>query len=117
MQAAIWIRSKPSWHAANPSTTAAHSAARGGLLFRACDVTDLSYAQVTDPSYPGLVSKGFLASANTLWPALEATLQREVLQGGVTSVTIAGHSLGAAMGTMLSYRAQVRAFNTTCCLG
>jgi hypothetical protein len=71
-------------------------------------VTDLSYAQVTDPSYPGMVSKGFLAGANTLWPALEATLQLEVLQGCVTSVTIAGHSLGAAMGTMLSYRAQVR---------
>jgi acetyl esterase/lipase len=62
---------------------------------------------VTDPSYPGLVSKGFLASANVLWPALQQLLQREVLQGSVTSVTIAGHSLGAAMATMLSYRAQV----------
>lgn len=68
---------------------------------------DLSYAQVTDPSYPGLVSKGFLTSANALWPALQQLVQREVLQGGVSSVTIAGHSLGAAMATMLSYRAQV----------
>ena len=63
---------------------------------------------MTDSSYPGLVSKGFLTSANALWPALQQLLQREVLQGGVASVTIAGHSLGAAMATMLSYRSQVR---------
>lgn len=73
-------------------------------------LADLTYVQTdSDPTYPGKVSVGFLFGAALLWPALEGVLQKEVVQGGVTSVTVAGHSLGAAVGTLLSYQAQVGA--------
>lgn len=68
---------------------------------------DLSYAQVSDPHYPGSVARGFSSSANLVWPAVEAALQQQVLNGTVTAVTLAGHSLGAAMATLLAFRAQV----------
>lgn len=70
---------------------------------------DMTYAQAADPAgaYPGMLSKGFLFAARVLWPALEQVLLAEVVQGSVRDVTVAGHSLGAAMATMLSYRAQV----------
>lgn len=68
---------------------------------------DMTYVQTKDASYPGLVSKGFSFGAALLWPALESILLKEVVQGGVTDVTISGHSLGAALATLLAYRAQV----------
>lgn len=68
---------------------------------------DMTYAQVRDPAYPGLMSHGFSYAAGVLWPMLEAALLSEVVNGSVTEVSISGHSLGAAMATMLSYRAQL----------
>jgi hypothetical protein len=68
----------------------------------------MTYVQTKDGSYPGMVSKGFAFGAGLLWPALEGILLQEVVQGIVTDVTIGGHSLGAAMATLLSHKAQVR---------
>jgi hypothetical protein len=67
----------------------------------------MTYVQTKDASYPGLVSKGFAFGASLLWPALEDILLCEVVQGSVTDVTIGGHSLAAAIATLLSYKAQV----------
>jgi hypothetical protein len=72
----------------------------------------MTYVQTQDASYPGRVSKGFAFGANLLWPALEGILLREVVTGSVTDVTIGGHSLGAALATLLSYKAQVGASYT-----
>jgi hypothetical protein len=68
----------------------------------------MTYVQTKDGNYPGMVSKGFAYGAEILWPALEKILLQEVVQGSVTDVTIGGYSLGAAMATLLSYKAQVR---------
>jgi hypothetical protein len=68
----------------------------------------MTYVQTKDGNYPGMVSKGFAYGAEILWPALEKILLQEVAQGSITDVTIGGHSLGAAMATLLSYKAQVR---------
>eukprot|EP00879_Flechtneria_rotunda_P024015 GHRR01025436.1.p1 GENE.GHRR01025436.1~~GHRR01025436.1.p1 ORF type:complete len:470 (+),score=104.98 GHRR01025436.1:442-1851(+) len=67
---------------------------------------ELPYIQVQDDNYPGMVNLGFLTFANTLWPQLEPVLIREVVNGNITEVTFAGHSLGAATSMLSAYRAQ-----------
>jgi hypothetical protein len=69
---------------------------------------DFTYLQVSDAAFPGLVEKGFAAAAACLWPGIQKALETEVVQGSTTAVTISGHSLGAALATLIAYRAQVR---------
>lgn len=50
---------------------------------------------------------GFTAVFNMVWPHVRAALEREVLSGPkLRHVTVSGHSLGAAVATLVSYAAQ-----------
>jgi acetyl esterase/lipase len=69
--------------------------------------------QVKDAAFPGLVEKGFRDAAAVIWPGIQKALQSEVVQGSGTAVTIGGHSLGAALATLIAYQAQVRAVLAT----
>jgi acetyl esterase/lipase len=68
---------------------------------------DFTYLQVTDAAFPGLIERGFRAAAAQMWPSVQKALEEEVVQGSTTAVTISGHSLGAALATLIAYRAQV----------
>lgn len=59
-------------------------------------------------SFPGATHQGFTALANTLWSiGLRAALFTNVVEGSVTSVSVAGHSLGAGVSQLVAYAAQV----------
>lgn len=75
---------------------------------------DFDYAQVSDSSntslnLPGSTHAGFTRIANYLWAnGIKAALDNGVVRGGsISTVTFAGHSLGAGVATLLSYAAQV----------
>jgi acetyl esterase/lipase len=69
---------------------------------------DFTYMQVRDAAFPGLIERGFKAAAAHIWPGIQKALEAEVVQGSTTAVMIGGHSLGAALATLIAYRAQVR---------
>jgi hypothetical protein len=57
------------------------------------------------------VHAGFKDMADQVWGALSAVLDAEVVDGagkGITDILIGGHSVGGALGTLLSARTQVR---------
>jgi hypothetical protein len=80
------------------------------VLNAACcnHLVDLIYSQLYDPTYgPGKISAGFYTQAESLWKAgLGATIEREIARG-CKSITIAGHSLGAAVAQLLAVRIEV----------
>lgn len=60
-------------------------------------------------SFEGETHAGFTAVFNALWPIVRAALEREVVSESgprIGHVAFAGHSLGAAVATLLSYAAQ-----------
>ena len=57
---------------------------------------------------PGSTHAGFTSLAVALWRGGLRTLLDASVEGGVTHVSVAGHSLGAGVATLLSYRMQVR---------
>ena len=57
---------------------------------------------------PGSTHAGFTSLAVALWRGGLRTLLDSSIEGGVTHVSVAGHSLGAGVATLLSYRMQVR---------
>ena len=60
---------------------------------------------------PGSTHAGFTSLAVALWRGGLRTLLDSSIEGGVTHVSVAGHSLGAGVATLLSYRMQVRSPN------
>lgn len=59
-------------------------------------------------SLPGETHAGFTAITNTLWrEGIRAALWNHVVLGRITSVSVAGHSLGAGVATLVAYAAQV----------
>ena len=64
--------------------------------------------QETAFAFPGGTHAGFTSLADALWRGgLRALLDGNV-KGCVTHISVAGHSLGAGVATLLSYRMQVR---------
>lgn len=58
-------------------------------------------------SFPGETHSGFTKMFNALWPRVQAAMDAHVVAGDkITSVTVAGHSLGSAVATLLAYGAQ-----------
>jgi esterase/lipase len=71
-------------------------------------LADLAYNQNATGSirFPGTTHQGFTALANALWyQGVRASLYSNVVKGSVTSVPIAGHSMGASVATLLAYAA------------
>lgn len=64
---------------------------------------DLDARWVPSSTGIGRVHHGFKASVDNLWPKIEASL---VEYGKERTVWCAGHSLGAAMATLIAYRLQ-----------
>lgn len=57
--------------------------------------------------FEGETHAGFTAVFNMVWPHVRAALEEEVLAGArLRHVTVSGHSLGAAVATLVSYAAQ-----------
>jgi hypothetical protein len=77
---------------------------------------DFTYLQVKGASFPGLVEKGFRDGAAAIWPGIQQALDEHVVKGSATAVTIGGHSLGAALATLVAYQAQVRLFAVVACM-
>ncbi|WIA42326.1 hypothetical protein OEZ86_008339 [Tetradesmus obliquus] len=72
-------------------------------------LTDFTYNEnkTGTLSFPGATHQGFTALANTLWSiGLRAALFTNVVEGSVTSVSVAGHSLGAGVSQLVAYAAQ-----------
>jgi esterase/lipase len=72
--------------------------------------TDLAYNHNATGSirFPGKTHQGFTALTNALWrQGVREALFEEVVKGSITSVSIAGHSMGASVATLLAYAAQV----------
>ncbi|KAI8469897.1 MAG: class 3-domain-containing protein [Monoraphidium minutum] len=70
---------------------------------------DFDYSMEKDARYgPGLLHRGFLAVANEVWDnGLKAMLDSEVVDSGAAAdITLTGHSMGAALATLLGARAQ-----------
>jgi pimeloyl-ACP methyl ester carboxylesterase len=86
------------------------------MLPVATALADLIYSQLSDPTYgPGMISAGFYTQAESLWKAgLGATIEREIARG-CKSITIAGHSLGAAVAQLLAVRIEVSSGSCCCC--
>lgn len=61
---------------------------------------------------PGRVHQGFATVAASLWPGIKEALHSLVKDQSsgtaIKHVYVAGHSLGAAVSTLIAYRAQVR---------
>jgi hypothetical protein len=73
-------------------------------------VADFTYNEnkTGNLAFPGATHQGFTAIANTLWNnGLRAALYSNVVQGTVTSVSVAGHSLGAGVAQLVAYATQV----------
>lgn len=93
--------------------TAASAAAAPVAAPVAVPATDFTYSQVafTGPiSWPGHIHEGFARLAAYLWASgLREVVDSLVLQQGssVEHVVVAGHSMGAGVGTLLSYTIQV----------
>jgi hypothetical protein len=76
---------------------------------------DFSYnttrAHVAGRLLPGHVHQGFSNIAASLWPGLQAALDRLVKNRSsgtsIKQVYVAGHSLGAGVATLVSYSVQV----------
>jgi esterase/lipase len=87
-----------------PALTCAAAAAA------ACPAADLQYNQnaTGNIKFPGKTHKGFTKLANMLWlQGVREALYSNAVKGLVTSVSIAGHSMGASVATLLSFAAQV----------
>ncbi|KAI8462395.1 MAG: Alpha/Beta hydrolase protein [Monoraphidium minutum] len=78
---------------------------------------DFAYNRVSRARFPGKpfvgnffegeTHAGFTNVFNILWPHVREALDREVIAGArLRSVTVAGHSMGAAAATLVSYAAQ-----------
>ncbi len=65
--------------------------------------SDLNAIPVPSSTGIGKVHKGFKASVDNIWPQLQEQLKS---YGKTRTVWCTGHSLGAAMATLLSYRLQ-----------
>jgi len=59
-----------------------------------------------------MVSLGFSRAAVYVWPMLKPVLDEHIVKGTVKYVTISGHSLGAALTSLLAYRMQVTSRHT-----
>lgn len=59
-----------------------------------------------------MVSLGFSRAAYYVWPMLKPVLDEHIVKGTVKYVTISGHSLGAAVTSLLAYRMQVTSRHT-----
>ena len=59
-------------------------------------------------AFPGGTHAGFTSLADALWRGGLGALLDGSVKGDVTHVSVAGHSLGAGVATLLSYRMQVR---------
>jgi hypothetical protein len=59
-----------------------------------------------------MVSLGFSRAADYVWPMLKPVLDEHIVKGTVKYVTISGHSLGAAVSSLLAYRMQVTSRHT-----
>jgi hypothetical protein len=76
--------------------------------------TDFTYSQASFSgpiSWPGRTHEGFSRLAAYLWTTgLQAAVQELVMQpgSGVEHVVVTGHSMGAGVGTLLSYTIHVR---------
>ena len=64
---------------------------------------DLNAIMVPSSTGIGHVHKGFKTSVDNIWPELEEQLKS---YGKTRTIWCTGHSLGAAMATLLSYRLQ-----------
>lgn len=87
-------------------------ATTNALLFSAADFnynTTRSHTR-SHMSMPGRVHQGIAAVAETLWPDMQAALQRllegQSTKGTIKNVYIVGHSLGAGVATLVSYAVQ-----------
>jgi hypothetical protein len=68
----------------------------------------------TDPFGPGKYAEGYAVLAQDLWVnGLRETIEREI-DNGCRSITIAGHSLGAAVGQLLAVAIEVGTYIQTC---
>ena len=65
--------------------------------------SDLNAAMVPSSTGIGKVHKGFKESVDNIWPELEDQLK---VFGKTRTIWCTGHSLGAAMATLLAYRLQ-----------
>ena len=65
--------------------------------------SDLNAIPVPSSTGIGKVHKGFKASVDNIWPELEEQLK---VFGKIRTVWCTGHSLGAAMATLIAYRLQ-----------
>lgn len=80
----------------------------------ALTAADFTYTQVAFKgpiSWPGHIHQGFARLAAYLWvTGIREAMDNLVLQQGsdVDNVVITGHSMGAGVGTLLSYTMQVR---------
>lgn len=79
--------------------------------------TDFNYREilgryVSNMKLPGRVHSGFATVAASLWPGIKEALHSLVKDQSsgtaIKHVYVAGHSLGAAVSTLIAYRAQVR---------
>jgi len=79
--------------------------------------TDFKYRQVPGKYVagmylPGRVHQGFASVASSLWPGIKSALHSLVKHKSsgraITHVYVAGHSLGAAVATLMAYAVQVR---------
>lgn len=73
-------------------------------------VTDLRFVPVAESSgrIPGRVHSGFQAQLDSVWPRVSELLASNAYRN--RSVTIVGHSLGAALATLVAARLEVSGF-------
>uniref|UniRef100_A0A383WB42 Fungal lipase-type domain-containing protein n=1 Tax=Tetradesmus obliquus TaxID=3088 RepID=A0A383WB42_TETOB len=72
-------------------------------------LTDLRYNLNSTGSlkFPGKTHQGFTELTNALWRnGVREALYSNVVKGSITSVSIAGHSMGGSVATLLAYAAQ-----------
>lgn len=75
-----------------------------------CLPADLRYNLNSTGSlkFPGKTHQGFTELTNALWRnGVREALYSNVVKGSITSVSIAGHSMGGSVATLLAYAAQV----------